>query len=356
MIPYKFVDWFPDDSFSWSELSKNPRAIRLLEKNLNRINWRILSSNPEAIHILEDNLGQIDWRELSSNSAAIYLLEKNPNKIDWYRLSSNPAAIYLLEKNPDKIVWRELSRNTNPDALILFEKNYFKLMYFDWHNLCKNPHVISLIEMELRTTKIIDGFYKWFCCCYPFNTRCKIKWMSLCLNTNPTAIRILEENSDKINWSALSCNPAAIHILENNIEKINWSMLSSNTNSSAMQLIENEIRTNPYTRINWLELSKNPAAIRILEKYPEQISWAYLNENTNPEAIRLIEARWKSHRHLQFTIAKNPYIFTYDYEEMLRSKKKLHEELIQNMFHPQNIEKFENWGFASGFTNEYYCK
>ena len=355
MIPYKLLDWIPESAINYNTLSLNPRATRLLEKNQDKINWSILSSNPEAIHILEDNLGKIDWRELSSNPAAIRLLEKNQDKIVWYRLSANPAAVDLLEKNQDKIVWRELTKNTNPDAFNLFEKNYFKLMYYDWYALCKNPHAISFIEIELRTTKLIDGFYKWFCCCRPFNSICKIKWGSLCLNTNPAAIRMLEENPDKIDWSTLSRNPAAIRLLEKNPDKIVWFNLSSN--SEAIHILENEIQTNPHNRINWELLSKNSKAIHILEKYPEHISWFHINENTNPEAMRMIETHWKTYYqtyyHLPWcTLSKNPNIFTYDYQEMSRSKIQLHEELIRNMFHPTNIEKFEDWGFANGFTND----
>ncbi len=352
MIPYKLLDWIPTYSLTYGigTLSRNPRAIRLLEQNQDKINWVYLSSNPEAIHLLEKNIDKINWRELSSNPAAIHLLEKNPDKIEWFRLSSNPAAIHLLEKHQDKIVWRELATNTNPDAFILFEKNYSKLMYFDWYNLCKNPHAISLIETEWHATKLVDGFYKWFCC-YSINSTCMIRWFSLCSNTHPTAIRILEENPHKIDWSSLSSNPAAIRLLEDNPEKIDWSFLSVNPHPIAINLLEQEIRTNPHNRISTNLLSQNPAAIRLLEKYPEYINWFHINENPNPEAMRLIESHWKSHANLQWHIlSENPNIFTYDYEEMMRSKMRLHEELIQNMFHPDNIEKFGGWGFPCGFT------
>ena len=59
-------------------------------------------------------------------------------------------------------------------------------------------------------------------------------WISLekvllnSLSYNPAAIHILEQNSDKINWSRLSENPAAIYILEQNPDKIDWHWLSTN--------------------------------------------------------------------------------------------------------------------------------
>ena len=37
---------------------------------------------------------------------------------------------------------------------------------------------------------------------------------------------ILKENPNKINWNILSRNPSAIHILEQNLDKIDWWELS----------------------------------------------------------------------------------------------------------------------------------
>jgi hypothetical protein len=43
--------------------------------------------------------------KLVSNPNAIRILEKNQDRIDWDKLSENPNAIYLLEKNQDRINW-----------------------------------------------------------------------------------------------------------------------------------------------------------------------------------------------------------------------------------------------------------
>ena len=50
------------------------------------------------------------------------------------------------------------------------------------------------------------------------------------LSRNPNAIRILENNFHRIDWTSLSTNPNAIHILEDNLEeeKISWTRLSRN--------------------------------------------------------------------------------------------------------------------------------
>jgi len=84
----------------------------------NEIDWD-LSGNPNAIHLLEKNPDKICWHRLSGNPNAIHILEKNPDKIDWELLSTNPNAIHLLEKNPDKIEWDLLSGNPS-----IFELDY----------------------------------------------------------------------------------------------------------------------------------------------------------------------------------------------------------------------------------------
>jgi len=76
-------------------LIENPNTIRILSKNMDKINWNTLSRNPNAIHLLEKNKDKINWNHLSSNRNAMMLLEKNIDKINWYRLSSNPSIFEL---------------------------------------------------------------------------------------------------------------------------------------------------------------------------------------------------------------------------------------------------------------------
>src|SRR5207248_1632321 len=76
---------------------KRKIMIKLKFGNKYRINEII---NKFSVVIQCDNIidQKIDWDELSSNPNAIYLLEKNLDKINWGYLSLNPNAIYLLEK------------------------------------------------------------------------------------------------------------------------------------------------------------------------------------------------------------------------------------------------------------------
>jgi len=44
-------------------------------------------------------------------------------------------------------------------------------------------------------------------------------------------------------------------------------------------------------KIDWYRLSGNPAAISLLEKNIEKISWIWLSKNPNPAAISLLEKK-----------------------------------------------------------------
>ena len=58
---FKLKDYVKKDRLVWHKLSANPRAIRLLESNVDRVDWDALSENPEAICLLEENFDRINW-------------------------------------------------------------------------------------------------------------------------------------------------------------------------------------------------------------------------------------------------------------------------------------------------------
>jgi hypothetical protein len=67
----------------WSYLYKNPNAIHLFEKNMDKtkltygnIDWSCLSGNQNAIHLLEQNMDIIDWSELSKNPSIFEINKK----------------------------------------------------------------------------------------------------------------------------------------------------------------------------------------------------------------------------------------------------------------------------------------
>jgi len=102
------------------------------------------------------------------------------------------------------------------------------------------------------------------------------------LSLNPSAIHLLEQNQDKINWHALSSNPSAIHLLEKNQDKIDWYFLSL-----------------------------NPSAIHILKQNKDKINWNFLS--------------------------KNPAIFEYDYKEIEEYFHELNKEFIEYYYNPKRI-------------------
>ena len=67
--PYKLLDWVNKVILNkfLEKLSRNPKAIHLLEQNPDKINWKGLSLNPKAIHLLEHNIDKIVWSKLCQN-------------------------------------------------------------------------------------------------------------------------------------------------------------------------------------------------------------------------------------------------------------------------------------------------
>jgi len=240
------------DELDWDMLSYNPSAMSFLEENTNNINWRFLSYNPGAIYFIEEMLQSpelssfVQWDNLSRNSAAIHLLEKHPDRINWGNFSLNEKILLshlpYLEENKNNIIWKCLS--ISPYAIPFLKAN---------------PH--------------------------------RIDWVNL--SRNPAAIEILEANPDRIDWYYLSGNSAALDLLEANPDKIYLDSLCSNSNKDILDLIPEEEfnipRYHPSCDINWHILSSNPAAIDILEAYPDKIDWRSFSANPHIRAIELLE-------------------------------------------------------------------
>lgn len=124
--PYKLLECIDVANLDWDNLSLNPRAIQLLEKNLDKINWDYLSLNPNAISILEAHLDRVYWPSLSQNPNAIHRIEANLDRVSWHNLALNPNGVHLIETYIGRV---DLS-NDFPGSLMLFdsygneEKNY----------------------------------------------------------------------------------------------------------------------------------------------------------------------------------------------------------------------------------------
>jgi hypothetical protein len=107
----------------------------------------------------------------------------------------------------------------------------------------------------------------------------------------------------------LSYNPSAIKLILNNQDKIDWVQLSRNPNPLVIKLLEEN-----YEKINWYYLSLNPNAIKILENNQDKIDWYF------------------------FSI--NPAIFQQlDYEKMRINNQDMYEDLIKEVMKPSRVFK-----------------
>ena len=360
-IPRKLRNWIPIESLDWNGLSVNPNAIQLLEQNLEKADYFSLLSNPnpDALRLIEKKEHAKSLLRFLPNvlvktvkwiiTPFINILNRISNPqfdVESYLLSGNPNAIHILKKEPYRISWYALCTNTNPDAMHLLESNTDKLDDLCWKILSANLNAIKLLEQN--TDKINWGF----------------------LSGNMNAIRLLEQNFDKINWYTLSRNSNAIHILEKYPDRIDWGELANNLN--AIKLLEQ----NP-DRIDWQRLSYNKNAIKLLEQNQDKIDWIALSSNPNagslleqnvekiktikirdtmsmigiyisdnPGAIHLLEKNQELIHWYQLSV--NPEIFTYDYVAMRESYRTMKEELIQMVWHPRRVAKWLEMGMDPG--------
>ena len=61
----------------------NPNAIFIIEENVKRSVYilKIALIKPERNRIIKENIDKIDWWQLSSNPSAIQIIEKNLDKV-----------------------------------------------------------------------------------------------------------------------------------------------------------------------------------------------------------------------------------------------------------------------------------
>lgn len=301
------------------------------KKEKNKIAWITVAKNPYLLDIFKENMDKIRWDYLSSNSMAINILLANKSRIDFDGLSENTStrAIKYLSKpeNLEKISWGHLSGNPNPYAikLLYLPENYKKIV---WETLPSNPNrkVIKLLSDKWESEKKMeeefpdeynklknylddsdsdgsdsdgDGYYPL------------IIWSgSICRNQNAIGLlrkKIAEEkkmeeefpyeyeelpDKEKVNWEILSGNPKAIKLLEENYDKIDWKALCGNINPDAIDLIKRRLQEKP-SDIDWevLSGSLNPRAIELLETNQDKIFWGVFSYNSTPRAIELLRKR-----------------------------------------------------------------
>ena len=323
---YKFKDWVDPDKIGWHFVSSNPRAIRILEKNPDRIVWQYyLSRNENAIHLLEKNVDKIDWHALIQNKGANFLLEKYMHDLQKRAnycgsLSESWNIVDLVEKHPLYFGSLCLEWNTNPRVIPLLEQRKARGFRIDWISLARNPVGIELLERYE---------HEW--------AHSSEIWRTLCMNEN--ALHILERNPDKIPWRYLSCYKHAIPLLEKNLDKVHWDNLSQNP--GAMHLLER----NPH-RIDWpfLNCNRSSEAVALLAKNPDKINWTSLS--TVPQAVDLIEKNLdKKHKFNWSGLGYCDHAYEIDYRYLEERCARFKEELLQKTINPARFEKYIAQGY-----------
>jgi len=203
------------------------------------------------------DIDKLNWSELSKNPNAIHLLEKNQDKIDWINLSCNPNAIHLLEKNQDKINWNNLLlHNSNPNVFHLFANNIENSnMFFD-HTCDKNINILINISIHYP-----QKFNK-----YQVSNRLYSK-----LSSSPSIFRKINKNNDILssNKKVESTN----ELLLKKVEEFELRLLKyESTNESLLKKIE-ELET----RLTKYELPKEELPKEELPKEePDILEFVYM--------------------------------------------------------------------------------
>ena len=367
-------------------LSNNIHAIKILEKNIDKINWNSISSNPNAIKIIENNLDKVVWSQLSQNINAIHIIEQNLDKVDWECLSFNVNAVHLLEKNLDKVNWDFLSTNYN--AVHLLEKNPDKIV---WSWVIGHSQDITQLQTinPLSTRQIHPNFYPLIEKYIDKINNTEIDQTNLyTLSRNPDTVSILEKNPHKICWEGLSRNPNAIHLIENNMDKISWWGLCHNVN--AIHIIEKKfdyLYDKRYKTVSGLSgdeleiyqiivdnISKNSNAINLIKKYINVIRLYDLGFNIN--GLSLLTEIFDKDNHktseLRDRLANkpfynddyysnapisnyhrlclNPTLLELDYIKMAKQRSRIiYSELIEKALAPHRVNKYLEYHLEQGY-------
>lgn len=196
------------------------------------------------------------------------------------------------------------------------------------------------------------------------------------LSSNPAAIRIIEQNIEKADFSRLSKNTTAIPLLEKYFEFIDWTTLSENPNAEKLLCsnikyvnmyhlcsynpnvvnIVNIMLENDPDNIHllcWYSLSMNPIAVPLLEKYPEKVYWSVIVRN--PKAFQLIKKNIDKIDDLGWEmLSRNPYAS--EFLKQYPYKVRMHQVYIDPSDLPidqiDDNKESTNWGDLSFYSND----
>jgi hypothetical protein len=256
--------------------------------------YLVSNKSPKAIPIIEERLrdGRFRINEVGQDQRHEMILAA---------LSSHPHACHILRENPDAIFAEELCSNPSQEGLLLLRE--YARESTVWPIIASNPaigeyeceNLRRILSSRVRKdgrrsiqSGIIEGLAKNPA---PEAMRLFFEHFSdddwdhihylIASNPAPEAIAVLEIHLEihleKLIHFRISRNEAAVHILEAHPELIDLEMLCYNP--CAVHLVEE--RLDEMTPTAWLHLCMNPshAALDLLAQHPDKITWNYLSMN-----------------------------------------------------------------------------
>lgn len=335
---YRFRDWVFNEGVRNGYFDANKKKYYLkkygpkkVEKTAIESKWERWLNDPDFVNSsLANNIKYYIQQAKYNDSRGLVELELS------YYLSENPKAVPILKNYMGMICWDCLSI----EGLKTFKTHLDKIFkVLDDVSQDKSKNEYDDYEEE-------ENYYKMD------ETECETYEIMDTLSYNTDAVFIIENYLNKLNndaWAGLSSNINAISIIENNIDKLNeecWRNLSSNEN--AISIIKKNI--DKLTDQCWALLSSNPQAIQFLEKNMDKVNWPNLSKN--PNAIHILENNTENI--IWGQLLKNPAIFIDEYQIDCREyfNKYVAEEIMMSIFHPNNFQKFKDWGFEDEDENE----
>ena len=299
-VTYKSQIPIPEDKLgdlNWPELTKNPKAISFLEKHLDRIVWPELARNPsnDAIDLIIANKKKFNYnlyynpcpRAIEEINKILDSPKPSPRP-DWEGLLTNPGALDILQKNSKKIkyyLWYRLFEYGPVELLPLINKN--------------NPKDFSMGDKILMLKNKREEYVKLF---LDLIQNEKKFWLSdlgisyLMENSTDVAVTYILNHPDILTpYHAdnvlRNTNPRILPMLEKIIEN-GWvqTVLPTNIINQEHEVDDDDDDEEVQEAIDfWRELSKNPAGIPLLKKYPNNIFWDEFSEIVDETCEELLE-------------------------------------------------------------------
>lgn len=258
-------------------------------------------------------LDQDGWKALAMNEAAIPLLEAHYETVFLFfphlanRLAVNEASIPLLTRlltdprtharHDLQHVWArhfQMYLYRNPAAIPLIEQCpdlmdlHFEGEMVGSSLLYTNPGAIPHILYHLTQHPEFENI---------------LPWRTLC--TIPEAIPLLRQYPYRIqNTIAMNPDPAALEWIRlipfEDLKPIHWQTLCQNTDPAFLELIQHHLENRPPSDLPddaWIALSANPTATCWLHTcHPEKVWWTFVCKNPSPDAIPMIETYLDLHQ------------------------------------------------------------